>query len=531
MSSYHSCTLISYTFKTVDDIDSEGGQSFSSWLKRKLGTESELARTSATIASAYAILEIAVNVLGVGTGFAKINMTKVTLAQIKESIEIIPGKFDKNLERPLKLAIDRFRAALNMISHENQKRAYETFKDVIDNTSQVFYYMETKDMTLTDLEACVQAIQLLIFSNIARFSYDESTGTFLPFLTLPMQDKAMIATEIMDIVDRCLKNRSRVKKGNLLSGRSGHQAKVQDTLDTILRVTYFYISEGKGWTKSTTKFDLKDNTVNIRVMPKYVPMGEEDKKTLIIGVYTQKMRKCQRISIWRTEDMIYISGYGNYSKQISSETEIAEFSINHFLVLTSTEGAAQLQGGSLGQYCYDPVTGTYIQTNTEGGHEKYQPVYIYPVDDEWRVGPTPGKKSGWMYNPTKSKSLPVVGWMYADETWHADTSLVISPGPLTLCDSLTVFASGPTAEKQPASLGEFSRTEMWWNGKPVFRNSHGQLLHQSNNQGWIVGVKLGKVLLAGSMAHHCPGSEKKWTFWDGTNDIPASVKIECKVHV
>ena len=54
--------------------------------------------------------------------------------------------------------------------------------------------------------ACVQAVELLIFSNIAKFSYDESTGTFLPFLTLNMENKAMIATELMNIVDRCLEN-------------------------------------------------------------------------------------------------------------------------------------------------------------------------------------------------------------------------------------------------------------------------------------------------------------------------------------
>ena len=56
-------------------------------------------RTAATIASTCAILEIAVNVLGVGTGFSKMNMTGVTLSQIKESIKIIPGKFDKNFDQ------------------------------------------------------------------------------------------------------------------------------------------------------------------------------------------------------------------------------------------------------------------------------------------------------------------------------------------------------------------------------------------------------------------------------------------------
>ena len=331
----------------------------------------------------------------------------------------------------------------------------------------------------------------------------------------------MTATELMDIVDRFFENIS-----------SDPSTKVQDTLNTILQATYPFISEGHEWTMSTTKFDLQVNTVKVKVMPKYVPMEEKDKTTLILGVYIQK-KKCQRIFIWRSEDTINVSGYGNYSRKISSETEIVEFSINHFLVISSEGGAAHLKGGVLGQYCYDPDTGFYLQTSTEKGHENYnQPRYISPVDDVWCVGDAPGVKAGALKNPTKSQSLPLVGWMYSDDkTFHADTTLVISPGPLSsLCDRITVSASGPAAEVQSPKLGEFSRTEMWWNGRPVFRNSQGQLLKQSGKE-WDVGPNLGRAGLRGSMTHPCPGSEKKWEYAVGREQWkPASVTIDCKVH-
>ena len=124
------------------------------------------------------------------------------------------------------------------------------------------------------------------------------------------------------------------------------------------------------------------------------------------------------------------------------------------------------------------------------------------------------------------------GSLYADNgRLHDDTTLVISPGPLSsLCDRLTVSASGPAAEKLAAKLGDFSRTEMWWHGQPVFKNSQGQLLHQSGKSGWIVGPELGKAGLSGSIAHHCPASEEKWTYFDGSKYRPASIKIECNVH-
>merc|ERR1711911_346798 len=107
-------------------------------------------------------------------------MNGLTLAQIKESIQRIEGKITTILETPLKQAKDRFRAALNMMSHDDPKKAYKTLKDVLDHATQAFYYMDSNDMSMTELEACVQASQLLIFSNIARFSYDESSKSFLP---------------------------------------------------------------------------------------------------------------------------------------------------------------------------------------------------------------------------------------------------------------------------------------------------------------------------------------------------------------
>ena len=160
-------------------------------------------RTAATIASTYAILEIAENVIGVGTGFAKFDMTGLTLSQIKESIKRIEGKIDVLLETPLKLAKDRFRAAMNMIIHKDLKKAYETLNTVIDHATQAFYYMDSEDMTMKNFEACIQATQLLMFANIARFCYDEKSETFVPFLTLQREKKSMILN-LSDLNDQRL---------------------------------------------------------------------------------------------------------------------------------------------------------------------------------------------------------------------------------------------------------------------------------------------------------------------------------------
>ena len=90
------------------------------------------------------------------------DMTGLTLSQIKETIKRIEGKVDKVLETPLKEAKDCFRSALNMISHKNQEKANETLKDVIDHARKGFYYLDSDEMTMLDFQACVQATQLLI---------------------------------------------------------------------------------------------------------------------------------------------------------------------------------------------------------------------------------------------------------------------------------------------------------------------------------------------------------------------------------
>ena len=104
------------------------------------------------------------------------------------------------------------------------------------------------------------------------------------------------------------------------------------------------------------------------------------------------------------------------------------------VVISSTGGAAQHQGGALGQYEYVEDRGYFVQTSTDMENELYQPKYLYPDEnDEWWVGSTPGESRGCLYNPypTPSKTLPASGWQYAhSKAWHDDPFLTVSPGPL-----------------------------------------------------------------------------------------------------
>ena len=200
------------------------------------------------------------------------------------------------------------------------------------------------------------------------------------------------------------------------------------------------------------------------------------------------------------------------------------------MVISSTDGAARHQGGNLGQYEYYEDKGYYVQTSTEQSNENFEAVYLYrDKNDEWLVGPTPGEETGWLWNPRSSKTPPSSGWQYSDGTgtWPSDHTLTVTPGPLPpLPTQFTVIASGAAAKDWPESLGVFTKSQSWWHGRPIYVNTEGQLLYHGNqDDGWVIGSKLGKVGLSGSQSHHSPASEDSWRYWTGSESEPASVTV------
>ena len=156
-------------------------------------------------------------------------------------------------------------------------------------------------------------------------------------------------------------------------------------------------------------------------------------------------------------------------------------------------------------------------------------MYLY-LDkyDKWWVNNIPGASRGQLYNPTPSKTLLTCGWRYFDgQTFHDDPTLTITSGPLPpLGSQYTVTATGAAVEKYPSLLGVFTRTERWWNGRPVFVNTHGVLLHHGDgDDGWVIGYKLGYSALRGSWAHHSPTRERSWRFYNRCEWRPAFITV------
>ena len=68
------------------------------------------------IISTFAVLEFAQNVLNVGSGFTKMDLSGITLMQIKETVKRIEGKVDTLLEAPLKKAPMHFESAIKRMN-------------------------------------------------------------------------------------------------------------------------------------------------------------------------------------------------------------------------------------------------------------------------------------------------------------------------------------------------------------------------------------------------------------------------------
>ena len=75
------------------------------------------------------------------------------------------------------------------------------------------------------------------------------------------------------------KNKYRIWSENIFK-----KSDTQNLVDSILYITYPYVSEMKEWTSLRTVVQSSDQSMTIKVMPKFLPFGSEDQTEVIVGV-------------------------------------------------------------------------------------------------------------------------------------------------------------------------------------------------------------------------------------------------------
>ena len=412
--------------------DPENIEKFSTWMYTNVAPCNSKIQDVISMISNFALLETAEHVFSIGYGFAKVNTTSLKLAQILESVQKIEANVDAMLREPLNTAIDFFKSAMNEIENESFKDAYNSLDKVLDNATKALHFVSKKKIGVQCFQESVKAIQLLVFSRILRYSYDEKRDCFLPFATLPAKKIKLIGSALEELLKKSLNMTSNVKTS--FFSKKEQQESIQNTVDQALKMCYSYISQAKGWTNLVTNISPYFVEFKITVMPLFVPEGKEDATNVMVGV---KPGDDQPVSVllWRTATHV-CSIYGDIVslKKISSLTVPMEIDImNNSAVVVSSNGDAMMYHSSChGQYyLLDEEKNIYEQIILKPDQT---PNYIYFKSgrvDSWHIGPKIDSPStDEIYHDECSRyDIPETGWKTWDgKDYRVDSSIEVTGG-------------------------------------------------------------------------------------------------------
>ena len=229
--------------------------------------------------------EVGISVALLGSTAKNIDLSALTLYQIKKSVEKIDRKVSKLLRAPLLNAIDHFNEVTDYFLSQDFEKAYVTLDKVLNNATDAFNKIADKNINIETFADCLKAAQLLIFSKIISESYDNGQKIFLPFSKLSKAKQSVISRFVLRNVDRCIELKKNVNVPMLAFNKEKKKSTIQDMLDSILQLAYPYVSQANEWTDFQTKI-LEDNKISFQINPRYLPMGEEDKTEVIVGFKT-----------------------------------------------------------------------------------------------------------------------------------------------------------------------------------------------------------------------------------------------------
>ena len=250
------------------------------------------------------------------------------------------------------------------------------------------------------------------------------------------------------------------------------------------------------------------------------------------------------------------------------------------LVFSSTEEAAELRGGWLGEYTEEGVHNErpyYRQRDDSGETDKFL-FYDNNGWGSWMVGPKLGEGSGGLRHTQSSQrpaearrsdekqvkaleqpsspfshylARPVAGsddrkyWQYWDgEEWQADDkSLHLQWAGLEPCRSVEVAAMGEAAVIRQESMGAYLPTGQWRHGRPIYRKTEGGTRYlMIANGGWSVvdTLEATSFSLEGGRGTLSPGHPatgpslyqgwQGWRYWAGKKwkDSKGELTVTCQ---
>ena len=261
----------------------------------KLGLQSKnsMVQTATFVITKAAILEGA-QLIGIGGGLAKLDLGGFQMAQLLKQVEEMNKKLDVILSTPLQLAVDFLGKAMRHMESQNAADTIKELEKVKDHAMQAFHYTKGQRATTQNLKNAVMAKQLTIMSEILTKSFD---GTkIIPFSLLDEQKKRTISFLIEDEVSSMQKFHDSYSSSMFTLNKAEKAKKKQDILDGLLRTSYPFISEGRGFTNALGPVKL-----SIKILPHLLPEGEEDSAYITIG---RLQEAPLTVKVWRENESV-----------------------------------------------------------------------------------------------------------------------------------------------------------------------------------------------------------------------------------
>ena len=138
---------------------------------------------------------------------------------------------------------------------------------------------------------------MVIISEILIQSFENTK--IVPFALLTEAKKRTLSSLIEDEVNSMQSFHDSHSVSMFTWNKAEKIKKKQDIMDTLLRTAYPFISEGKGLTSSLTSLELP---FNLKVLPQFLPEGEEDATCLTVG---QQRGKPFELWVWKDGEQVF----------------------------------------------------------------------------------------------------------------------------------------------------------------------------------------------------------------------------------
>merc|ERR1712038_998002 len=410
--------------------------------------------------------------LSVASKVVTCHLPDVTMYKIQESLKRVEANIDKILAAPLKIATTFFKTIGTDIMTENYEDAFNSIQRLDSEATKAFYYADGSNISVNSFKECAKAARLKMFAAILKGSYDRQEKVFLPPNKLPPNKVAQIGLELENIAKQCLLQKSNVKTTKLLMlSSSSKKSEVQDTLDSVLKMAYPYISEHKKLSSRRLSLAHGDSIL-LSVTPALLPMRYEDRTELVVGVVTDQRgnkKSVVKVNVWRGEDSVcYEQNSKIFCKRFTKKTNVVDMSdaalmCSITLSASGTGAAAEGLASFLGRFV---ATGEVYQEapvyrNSVG-------MYLYRHSDgTWRAGykigavggigfeimsvdttaECPASISQWQYKATG------VSWCYfGDITVKCSVHTLVTEGKTLVTGGKTLVTEGKTLVTEGKTL-------------------------------------------------------------------------------